>query len=160
MTNALLVNLVLALVWCGLVGSAAIENLLVGFVLGYGISWLVSPLTGSAYPRRLAALVALSLFLLKEIVRATARVAWEVITPWRLRRPGIVAVPLDVATDGEITLLANMITLTPGTLSLDVSEDRRTLFVHAMFGGDPEAVRQEIKEGFERRVLRLSRGET
>ncbi|MBW3600685.1 MAG: Na+/H+ antiporter subunit E, partial [Planctomycetes bacterium] len=60
-------------------------------------------------------------------------------------------------TDDEITLLANLITLTPGTLSLDVSEDRKTLFVHAMYIEDPEKLRRHVKEGMERRVLELLR---
>jgi multicomponent Na+:H+ antiporter subunit E len=72
-------------------------------------------------------------------------------------RPGIVAVPLDAQTDLEITLMANLITLTPGTLSLDVSEDRHTLYVHAMFVDSPESVRDSIKNGFERRLLELIR---
>ena len=69
----------------------------------------------------------------------------------------IVAVPLDVETDGEITLLANLISLTPGSLCLDVSEDRKTLYVHVMFLDDVEECRRELKEGFERRVLELLR---
>ena len=66
--------------------------------------------------------------------------------------PGIVAVPLDLTSDAGITVLANLITLTPGTLSLDVSPDRRTLWVHALDVADPDAFRREVKEGFERRV--------
>ncbi len=62
-----------------------------------------------------------------------------------------------MTSDVEITLLANLVTLTPGTLSLDVSEDRSTLFVHAMFVDDPDVLRREIKHGFERRVLELLR---
>ncbi len=69
----------------------------------------------------------------------------------------IVAIPLDAKTDREITLLANLITLTPGTLSLDVSEDRRFLYVHAMFVEDVESFRDSIKNGFERRLLELMR---
>jgi multicomponent Na+:H+ antiporter subunit E len=74
-------------------------------------------------------------------------------------RPGVVAIPLDVQTDAEITLLANLITLTPGTLSLDVSTDRRVLYIHVMYidNDDVEAVRRKIKEGFERRVLEVLR---
>jgi multicomponent Na+:H+ antiporter subunit E len=70
-------------------------------------------------------------------------------------RPGIIAIPLDARTDLEITLLANLITLTPGTLSLDVSADRRVLYIHVMYidNDDIEAVRRNIKDGFERRVL-------
>ena len=60
--------------------------------------------------------------------------------------------PLDLKSDAGITVLANLITLTPGTLSLDVSPDRKTLFVHALHVEDPDAFRREVKEGFERRV--------
>lgn len=158
--SSLLLNLIVMLLWCGLVGSAAPEHLLTGFVLGYVALWLVRPVTGGSYHRKLTRAIGVGLFLFKEIVVATLRVAWEVVTPQRLRHPGIVAVPLDVSTDTEITLLANLVTLTPGTLSLDVSEDRRTLFVHAMFGDDPDRVRQEIKHGFERRILGLLREES
>lgn len=153
-------HLGLALVWCGLVGSARLEHLIVGLVLGHLVLRLLHPVVGGPHPRRLPAAVGLGLFLLWEIVLATGRVAWEVVTPQTLRRPGIVAVPLDARTDVEITLLANMVTLTPGTLSLDLSEDRRTLFVHALFGEDPERVRHQIKSGFERRILRVLREES
>lgn len=73
--------------------------------------------------------------------------------------PGVVAIPLDARTDAEITLLANLITLTPGSVSLDLSDDRRFLYVHAMYidGGDVEAYRQTVKERLERRVLELLR---
>jgi multicomponent Na+:H+ antiporter subunit E len=66
--------------------------------------------------------------------------------------PAIVALPLDVDTDAEITLLANMITLTPGTLSMDVSDDRSVLFVHVVHGEEPEKVKQDIKQVFEKLV--------
>jgi multicomponent Na+:H+ antiporter subunit E len=71
--------------------------------------------------------------------------------------PGIVRVPLDVKTDFEITLLANLISLTPGTLSLDVSEDRKVLYVHTMYVGDKDKFIEGIKSGFERRLLKLLR---
>jgi len=73
--------------------------------------------------------------------------------------PGVVAIPLDARTDVEITLLANLITLTPGSVSLDLSEDRRVLYVHAMYivDGDVDAYRRSVKEGLERRVLELLR---
>jgi multicomponent Na+:H+ antiporter subunit E len=73
--------------------------------------------------------------------------------------PGVVAIPLDARTDLEIALLANLITLTPGSVSLDLSEDRQVLYVHAMYidGGDVEAYRRSVKDGLERRVLELLR---
>ena len=73
--------------------------------------------------------------------------------------PGVIGIPLDARTDVEIALLANLMTLTPGSVSLDLSEDRRVLYVHAMYidGGDVEAYRRSVKEGLERRVLELLR---
>ena len=73
--------------------------------------------------------------------------------------PGVVAIPLDARTDAEIALLANLITLTPGSVTLDLSEDRRVLYVHAMYidGGDVEAYVRSVKDGLERRVLELLR---
>jgi multicomponent Na+:H+ antiporter subunit E len=72
-------------------------------------------------------------------------------------RPGIVAIPLDLEGDAAITLLANLVTLTPGALSLDVSPDRTVLYVHTMYMDDAETFRREIKQGFERRVKELLR---
>ena len=72
-------------------------------------------------------------------------------------RPGIVGVPLSAESDMEILLVANLISLTPGTLSVDLSDNRRTLYVHVMFLDDPDQFRQSIKEGLERRVLEVTR---
>ncbi len=84
------------------------------------------------------------------------RVAARMLSPNMRLRPGIIAVPLDLERDWQITLLANLITLTPGSLSVDLSEDRRVLFVHLLELDDPEAARREIKDGFERRIRRLA----
>jgi multicomponent Na+:H+ antiporter subunit E len=85
------------------------------------------------------------------------RVLWDVITPKHISRPGIIGIPLDARTDAEIMLVANLISLTPGTLSLDLSEDRRVLYIHVMFLDDIEETRQQIKQGLERRVLEVMR---
>ena len=85
------------------------------------------------------------------------RVAIDVLSPTASLRPGIISIPLDVQTDEEIMLLVNLIMLTPGTLALDVSSDRRELFLHVMSADDPDAVRAQIKNGFERRVLGVMR---
>jgi multicomponent Na+:H+ antiporter subunit E len=66
-----------------------------------------------------------------------------------------VAVPLDVTSDAEILLLSMLINITPGSLTLDLSEDRRTLYVHVMHMRSADASRREIKDGYERRVSRL-----
>jgi multicomponent Na+:H+ antiporter subunit E len=151
-------NLVLALLWAAVVGSVDTAHLVVGFVFGYGVLWASKPLLGDTdYFSKVPRAFSFAAFFLWELVLSNLRVAWDVVTPRAYRRPGVVAVPLDAATDLEITLLANLVTLTPGTLSLDVSEDRTTLYVHAMFVDDPDALRRAIKDGFERRVLELMR---
>ena len=95
----------------------------------------------------------LAVLFVYELFVSSLRVVWDVVTPTHLSRPGIVAMPLDAKGDGEILLVANLISLTPGSLSLDVSSDRKTLFVHAMFVDDPDALRRELKRGLERRVM-------
>jgi multicomponent Na+:H+ antiporter subunit E len=67
----------------------------------------------------------------------------------------VIRLPLDVSTDGEILLLAAMINVTPGSVALDVSADRSVMYVHVMHIKTPEDAKRTIKEGFERRVLRL-----
>ena len=106
---------------------------------------------------RLIRLVRFALFFVWELVLANLRVAHDVITPRLYARPAIIALPLDARTDLEITLLANLISLTPGSLSLDVSPDRRTLYVHVLFGEDPDEVRHQLKTTFERPLLELMR---
>lgn len=97
----------------------------------------------------------LLVFFLYELVKANLQVAYEVITPKLNMTPGIIMVPLDVKSDIAITMLANMISLTPGTLSIDVSNDKKVLFVHAMYIKDKEKFIKGIKEGFERRILEV-----
>jgi multicomponent Na+:H+ antiporter subunit E len=78
-----------------------------------------------------------------------------VLGPHRRLKPALLAVPLDVRSDAEIAMLANLITLTPGTLSVDVAPDRSALYVHCLGVDDPDAMRREIKDGLERRVAEL-----
>jgi len=151
-------NLVLALAWAALWGSFTAVDLVVGLVMGFlAIAWLSPLLGGARYARKVPRSAGLALYFLWELVVSSLRVAWDVVTPTAWRSPGFVAIPLDAHTEVEITALANLVTLTPGSLSLDVSDDRSTLYVHTMWAEDPDAVRREIKEGFERRVLELLR---
>ena len=106
---------------------------------------------------KLAKLTALAGFFVWELIVSSIRVAWDVLTPSAHRAPGIIAVPLSARTDAEIAWVANLITLTPGSLSLDVSSDRTILYVHTLFADDPEVARRALKDGFERRVLELLR---
>lgn len=153
----LLGSLLLALAWTALQGEVTLANLVVGYVIGYVILALLGK--GGVMPSTLASRTAraleLAAFFAWELVRANARVALDVLRPRTSIRPAVVAVPLDVTRDGEILLLSMLINITPGSVTVDLSDDRRTLYVHVMHITTAEASRREIKEGFERRVKLL-----
>jgi multicomponent Na+:H+ antiporter subunit E len=73
-------------------------------------------------------------------------------------QPRVIGIPLEAWTDAEIMALTYFINLTPGSVVLDVSSDRSVMFVHVMYAPDADAMRREIKENGERRILRLLRG--
>ena len=148
----------LALIWMLVTGQFTPANLLVGFVVGYITLFLVRRVIGpSAYFGKVWQVLSFLIFFLRELIEANVRVAIDVLTPGPRMQPRVMSVPLDARSDLEITLLANLVSLTPGTLSLDISSDRRTLYIHAMYALDEEAVRRQIKEGMEQRVLMLVR---
>jgi multicomponent Na+:H+ antiporter subunit E len=158
--NGLLWNILLALVWIGMTGEFTPVNFVVGFGLGMLILFFARRVIGTPYYlAKMVQVLELFVFVLWELILANLRVAYDVLTPGYRMRPGVVAIPLDAHTDVEITLLANLITLTPGTLSLDVSSDRRVLYIHIMYidNDDLAEVRRKIKTGFERRVLEVLR---
>ncbi|MEM9012668.1 MAG: Na+/H+ antiporter subunit E [Pseudomonadota bacterium] len=153
--NSLLVNLMFAAAWAALFGAFTTLTLVSGFILGFGVLWLLQPLTGgsSTYFLRVWYWLKLIAMFHYELVVSSLSVLWDIFTPNHRARPAIIDMPLDVKTDAGILLVTNLISLTPGTLSLDVSEDRTTLKVHAMFAEDPEAVCRALKEGMEKWVI-------
>lgn len=155
-------HLVLALAWVVLSDEVNLKNLVIGYVVGGIVLWFYQRTRGeSLYLTRVWSAFKLFLLLLYEQVKSNIEVASLVLSPRLSIRPGIVAVPLEVETDAEITAVANMITLTPGTLSVDVTEDRKTLFVHVINLDDPNTEPQALlktKARFERLVAEVTRG--
>lgn len=152
------INLILAIAWAALNGTITVASLLIGFIVGYVVLLVLQPLFGqSRYVRKLYDGVLLILFFLYELFVSSIKVAWDVLTPLQRSKPALVAVPLDTCSDAELTVLANLVSLTPGSLSLDISDDHGYLLVHAMFVDDSDAFKQEIKKGMERRVLEAMR---
>jgi multicomponent Na+:H+ antiporter subunit E len=150
--------MLLALAWAALQGEFSLRTLLTGHVLGYLI--LLALVKGgvlgpSPYIGRVYKAIGLGGFFLWELVRANLRLALDVATPRFHMTPGIIAIDLDATKDSEILLLAMLINLTPGSVALDVSPDRKVMYVHVMYIDTPDAARAEIKNGFERRVLEV-----
>ena len=153
-----LINVLLAIIWAMVTGFYGGLNLAFGFLLGAFVLYLIREQVGSVgYFSRAGRIMRLVLLFLYELVMSAIRVATTVLSPRMNVKPGIFAYRLKVDRDFEITLLANMITLTPGTLSVDVSDDQKYLYIHAIDCSDPDATRRDIADGFERRILEAFR---
>jgi multicomponent Na+:H+ antiporter subunit E len=154
----LVLNLVLVGLWVLVTGDSSWLNVAVGLVLGFALLWWLWPQDEDRrYFGKIPRAISFLAFLVVELVHSSLQVAYGVLVP-RSRKPAIVCVPLDVRSDLEITLLANLITLTPGTIALGVAKDRRHMLVHAMFATSDDDLRRKVKDGYERRVLALLRG--
>ncbi len=153
-------SIVLGLVWCFVHGTVSVNNFVLGVIIAPFIIRPFKPLFnfdtdfsfGKAI-RKIPAQAKYMYVLIKEILKANIMVAKIVLQPKINIKPGIIAVPIDAKTDVGITAIANTITLTPGTLTIDVSDDRSILYVHAIDATDPEAVAQSIRDDLEKYVL-------
>ncbi|MBA4251585.1 MAG: Na+/H+ antiporter subunit E [Chlorobiaceae bacterium] len=154
----LALNFILAIVWVGLLGEKDFKVFVEGFIVGFVVIWLVRySSTSLSYFEKIPKLIWFTLFMIKEIIVANFIITYDIITPKHHMSPAIIGIPLDCETDIEITLLANLITLTPGTLSLDVSKDRKILYIHAVYTLNKEELIREIKEKFEKPLLEILR---
>lgn len=148
------VNLVMALIWAAVTGSASVHNLVFGFMLSaLALGLIREQVNGVGYVTRTLRFGSLMALFFVELAKSAWKVAVMVVSPRMKLQPGIFAYPLRVERDFEITLLANLITLTPGTLSVDVSEDRRLLYVHAIDCSDIDGAIRDIADGFERKIM-------
>ncbi|MEL6466533.1 MAG: Na+/H+ antiporter subunit E [Pseudomonadota bacterium] len=153
--NTLVANLFLAVAWMIFFNTFTWLSVLSGLAVGYAILWLIQPLTGvrSTYFKRVWYWTKLIVMFNYELIVSSIEVLWDIFTPTHRSNPAIVDMPLDVKTDAGILLVTNLISLTPGTLSIDVSPDRKTLKLHVMFADDPDAVCRSLKHGMERWVI-------
>lgn len=165
MIGLFLMNILLSIAWGAVSGSFSVPNLFLGFVISSLVLWMIREQTSGiasglfkqtngvsslTIPFRVISLAGLFFY---ELILSAVKVAQIVIQPKIDIRPGIFAYPLKARTDFEITLLANLITLTPGTLSVDVSADKKILYIHAIDIDDLEKMKQNIAEGFERKIM-------
>ncbi|HVJ65159.1 MAG TPA: Na+/H+ antiporter subunit E [Bdellovibrionota bacterium] len=156
----LLWNIVLAVFWASLWGELSLKFLLSGFVLAYFVLMMLERsgvIVNKFYGRKVWRAVGFFFYFVKELWTSSILVAIDVLRARPKARPAIVKVPLDLRDDAQIALFANVISLTPGTLTLDVSPDKQHIYIHAMFF-DPskrEDFVAEIKNGFERRIREL-----
>lgn len=153
-----LMSIALVLVWLLLVNEVSLGHLLLGTVLGI----LIPLFTNAFWPERprLARpdlIMRLTLRLLQDIVLANFTVARQILAPRQAIRPDFVEFPLELDNEFAITILASLISLTPGTVSSDLSEDRKTLLVHALDVEDKAALIAEIKARYEHPLREIFR---
>ncbi|KAF5061788.1 Na(+)/H(+) antiporter subunit E [anaerobic digester metagenome] len=95
------------------------------------------------------------LFYLKEMVKANLVLARDILSPVMKISPGIVKVPIAAKSDSQVLALFNLITMTPGSLCMDISDDKKNIYVHGMYIKNRDAFEKEIKEGIEKKVLEV-----
>jgi multicomponent Na+:H+ antiporter subunit E len=146
-----LINILLAILWMMLWGAFDIYFLVFGFVLSYLLLGLISrTIEGQSYGTKGWKLLSFSIYFIRILVKANLQVAWEIITPGYKMNPRFVRYAVKGMTPLQITSLANAITLTPGTLSVDASDDDRYLYVHCMYARKPQDALRELDELRER----------
>ena len=146
---------ILALFWAIATGNFTLPNLVFGAIVGgLGLLLVRDRVESPRLFNKVRRLLALILLFVYELFLSAIRVAVLVLKPGMRKdlKPAIIAFPLTVKSNAEITLLANLITLTPGTLSVDVSEDGKVLYVHALNCSDKEGLIRDIARGFETKV--------
>ena len=140
----------LFLMWLVMVGSMAPPSLVMAAILAITIPWF----TRSYWPERpkVKAWGTLMLFVpvfLWDVLVANIQVAWRIVNVWGTLTPRWLVIPLDIRNPLAITVLANVISLTPGTVSAEVGPDRETLLVHALDAPDEQEAIDFIKRRYE-----------
>lgn len=158
MTKQFLMNLLLSFIWVALTGEMYYGNFLFGFLAGFFILGLLNRNESDRrYFTRIPKIVSFILYFIWEILVANFHVAYDVVTPKYFFSPGIVKYKMNAKTDIEINLLATVISLTPGTIVLDISDDNTTLYIHVMYLKTVEAFENELRNGSEKKLLEILR---
>ena len=158
MQKRFLTNIILTLIWVALTGSFSYVNLFMGFVISFFVLWIISMDSPDRRYFTIAfKIIGFFFYFLYEMLKANFQVAYEVMTSNLHMKPGINRMELEARTDLEITLLASLISLTPGTLVLDVSDDKSVMYIHGMYLEDREKFIESIKSGLEKPLLSIMR---
>ena len=154
--SRLALNLLLAIAWALLEAELSFAQLAVGFVLGFLAIVLTEHALGRhRHARTAASVIALAWTFASELVASSLALARDILRHRRRFHPAFLRLDVRGSTPTEMALLAALISLTPGTITIDAAPDPPTLFVHALYGRDPDAVRARLT-----RLVRLVRRAT
>ena len=157
MSYQILLNVVLALTWMFLTTSNTAASFIIGYIIGAFILYLFRRFYKTRfYLHKVVAVLHLLLIFIRELLIANFDVLKAIIQPKLELKPGILAYETELKSDWQITLLSCLITLTPGTLVMDISADNKTLYIHALNLTEITEMQQNIKHTFERLILEVS----
>ncbi|RKL68636.1 Na+/H+ antiporter subunit E [Salipaludibacillus neizhouensis] len=157
MAFQILLNMLIAVIWMLLKNNFSPVEFMLGYIVGLVLLFFLRRfLKFDFYFRRIYALFKLIILFSYKLIMSNYDVIKIILSPKLNIEPGIIAVPTKLKTDWEVTLLANLISLTPGTLSMYFSEDGRTIFIHSIHVPDKEAAIKEIHDSFEKAILEVT----
>jgi multicomponent Na+:H+ antiporter subunit E len=158
MAFQILLNVFLAWIWMFLKVSYDSVTFFVGYFFGLVIIFIFRRFFNSRfYLYRVIAVFRLFFIFIRELIMSNIAVLKVILKPKLDMKPGIFALKTELQRDWEITILANLITLTPGTLVIDISPDNQTLYIHAMDIDDVDDAINSIKNTFEKAIMEVSR---
>ncbi|ASE37891.1 MULTISPECIES: Na+/H+ antiporter subunit E [Staphylococcus] len=153
MAVQVVINLLLSLFWLLVTGSYTVNNFLLGFILGLLLVYLLrSVLPGRFYIITLYKVIKLIWVFLIELIKANIDVIRIVLQPSLKNEPAFFTYNTDLKTDWQVVLLSNLITLTPGTIVVGLSDDRTKIYIHAIDFGEKEEEIEGIKSSLEKVV--------
>lgn len=160
MIKHLLLNILLSLVWVALTGHLNYVNFIFGFAMGFFILWILAKsgtVADKGYFYRVPKILLFILFFFYDMIKANIEVTQEILTPRRKMSPGIIAYEHRLRTDFEITMLVNVIALTPGTMVLKISDDRKFIYIHSFNMKDKEKFIERLRNGLESKLIEIIR---
>jgi len=158
MAFQILINIIIAVIWMFLQNSFTFTNFFTGYIIGIIILFILRRiLVFEFYMNRTWAIIKLIVLFIIELIKANIDVIKIVLNPRLNNQPGIVAVKTSLKSDVEITLLAALISLTPGTTSMDFSADGKTIYVHSLDVTDKDEMIEEIQNSFERAIMEVTK---
>lgn len=159
MLQNFLLNILLTFVWVALTGHLDYANFIFGYTLGFFILWMLNRSLRSnvEYFYRVPKIFAFILMFFYDLLKANYEVMTDVVTPNYNMKPGIIKYEMESKSDFEITMFANMIALTPGTIVIDLSKDKKFMYIHVMYLKDKEAFKQNLSQRLEKKLLEIIR---
>ncbi|WP_152656323.1 Na+/H+ antiporter subunit E [Oceanobacillus sp. CFH 90083] len=154
----ILINVMLAVLWMFLQNEYTFVSFLFGYIIGILILIVIRRfLKFDFYLKKVWAIIKLIYLFMIELIKANIDVVKVVLKPKQDHKPGIVAVRTHLESDFEISMLAALITLTPGTISMDFSDDSKTIYVHSIDVPDKEAMIKDIQDSFEKAIMEVTK---